>query len=321
MANGVESEGLKDKLRKVLALTTSPNENEAAAATEHLHRLLTKYNLEMADLELRGVKGKPKPVEGGVDLGKAAWKWKLQLADAIADHFYCMSLTDHRTKTVKFVGRPDNVDSLKALYRWLVTQVHDIGTVERRNHFIRTNEHVDPLRWQMNFGLGAVGRIAERLKELRLHLSQTETALVVHHGAEINDYLEEVYGYRNDGKQTKASKRWEEEWDRKQKEKADLLATNPDEYYHRYPYEHPEAVAAREKVYEADRLRDEKRRSRNKNHDHTCRCSSCRATGPRIDEVKEEQAYRARVQGRAAAEKVQLAPFLDGGSGKRKAVQ
>src|SRR5690242_21915453 len=113
---------LQTKLQRILALTTSPNENEAAVAMEMLQKLLTQHNLSIADLETRGQKA-PGIHDKAFDLGKAAFKWKLNLASVIADHYYCHPLVDYTQKSVRFVGRPDNVDSLTALYRWIIEQI------------------------------------------------------------------------------------------------------------------------------------------------------------------------------------------------------
>jgi len=125
----MNGEKLFDKLRKLLALTTSPVEGEAHAAAHKLQELLTEHNLNVADLESRG-QAKPAVREDKHDLGKAAFKWKLDLAEVMADHYYCFPLVDRYTKTVAFVGRPDNIKSLQMLYGWVIDQIKRIGSEE-----------------------------------------------------------------------------------------------------------------------------------------------------------------------------------------------
>jgi hypothetical protein len=86
-----------DKLRKILALVNSPEEGEALAAAEMLQKLLTDHNLSMADLEKKGSKAAP-VTESGHDLGKAAFKWKLDLAEVIAEHYFCHGIIDRYSK-------------------------------------------------------------------------------------------------------------------------------------------------------------------------------------------------------------------------------
>lgn len=202
---------LHDRLRKILELTRSGNEKEAQSAAYRLQQLLTEHNLSMADLERKGAAA-PGVREQGHDLGKAAFKWKLDLAEGIAEFYYCVPLIDRRTKTVAFVGRPDNVEGLTMLYGWVIDQIKAIATTERRVHFDETGEHIDPLRWQINFGVGAVERLVVRLQEMKSRatedLARNEegdvVGLALHHATEASDYLEVKYGYRKDGKRTKA---------------------------------------------------------------------------------------------------------------------
>jgi len=309
------------KLNKILALTSSPVEGEAQAAAEHLQRLLTKHNLDIADLEQRGAAKRPEVKEGGHDLGKAAFKWKLELADTIAEHFFCVSLTNHTTKTVQFAGRPDNVESLQMLYSWVIEQIKGISASERRIYTEKTGEHVDPLRWQVNFGLGVVQRLGGRLSEIRRKReAEAEaaaggnlvTALVVSHAREVSDYLEEKYGYRKDGQLTKKERAAKERWEAHDRMvDAFKEAGEMDKYYAHRPWERPktaEQLAAEEKArVKADRDWDRKaarrrgRPYREQSHEQL---------------RKSEQAYEARESGRNNAGKINLEPFLAEGAKK-----
>lgn len=120
-----------DKLQKVLALTKSPNEFEAQAAADILAKLLKAHNLDMADLEARGTEAAPGVEERGHDLGKAAFQWKLDLARYIANFYYCEAIV-FADKSLVFIGRPDNVQSLQMLYGWLIDQIKRIATEERK---------------------------------------------------------------------------------------------------------------------------------------------------------------------------------------------
>lgn len=296
-----------DKLRKVLAMTQSPVEAEAQTAAEMLQRLLTQYNLDMADLEQRGA-AKPAVGEQAHDLGKAAFRWKLDLANVIADHYYCASLIDWTAKTVRFVGRPDNVESLKLLYNWLIEQIKAISASERKVWQEAHGEHVDPLRWQVNFGLGVASRIGVRLAEIRDRMKDdTVTALVLSHKSEISDYMEEQYGRRIDGKPTKQEQKWQREREEREAAMQKLKETDLDAYYAARPWERPlspEEQIAQQKAEE----KAEKRYQRN----------AARRTGrawrPRsASQVRQDdQAYSANLAGRDAAGKVNLEPFLKG---------
>lgn len=301
---------LTDKLRKVLALTESPNENEAAAATAHLHRLLSEHNLSIADLEARGHQSKPGVKEDAHDLGKAAFKWKLDLAEHIADFYYCYSIVDRHAKTVKFLGRPDNVESLQMLYAWVIDQIKRISTDERKRHCATTGEHIDPLRWQVGFGLGAVERLIVRLNEMReQQQSDAGTGLVVHHRAEVSDYLEEKYGFRADGQETARSRKYRIEREQREAELQVLKLTDIEAYYAHRPWERPETPEqAAERVKREQQA--EKREARNARN-RTGR--AWRDISPE-QERRDAQQYEARMSGRAASSRINLQPFVEGGT-------
>lgn len=311
------------KLRKILELSKrAGTEGEAAAASFRLQELLTKYNLEVADLELKT--GKVAHVgEAGYDLAKSGFKWKLDLADYVADHYYCAPIVDRRSKTVMFVGRPDNVESLRMLYGWLIDQIAALAREARREHAATTGVHIDPLRWQLGFGEGAALRISQRLDELRRSfVDEDTTALVVHHQVEVSDYLEDKYGYRRDGRETKRARQSREEYERIRKEREELKSRcafegNMEPYYRKYPWERPLTAEQRAQQDKADR-EYMKRQARNEK----------RRTGRSYwkDETDEERRQRherrdAKEVGFAQGDKVNLTPFIEGHVDNKKKVK
>ena len=326
-------ERIVERLRKVLALTNSPVEGEAQAAAAMLAKLLTAYNLDIADLEKKGA-ASPGIKKTAHDLGKAAFKWKLDLAEAIAEFYFCHSLVNRETKTVAFVGRPDNVESLQMLYGWFIDQIKRISAEERRKHIEDSGEHIDPLRWQVNFGIGAAKRLGIRLHEKREEEKrkteqqdpglEMSTALVLmgdQRKREISDYLEREFGYRIDGQMTEFQRRRETEWaewTRKREEeeqaKRDLLESDPDEYYRMYPHETPEAKAKAQK--ELDKWYEKERKKEERN----ARRRTGPAWRPESDNrrTQKRQAEAASDSGYRSADRVNLNPFLEGGQERKK---
>lgn len=315
-----------DKLRKVLALTNSPVEGEAQAAAAHLQRLLTEYNLSVADLEARG-NAKPGVRKDSHDLGKAAFKWKLTLADEIAEFYYCHPMVNYYTKTVAFVGRPDNVESLKMLYVWVIEQIKRIARDERRAHFDKTGEHIDPLRWQVAFGEGAVERLIDRLHVMRKEMEARAqedadgetTALVVvsdERKREISDFLEEQGLRRIDGRETKREREWREKREAENARLAKLKETDLEAYYEECPWERPETpeeIEERNKRNAEYQKKEERNRRRRENY-------VPRGYGRerRVDWDKEDQTSTARESGRKSASKINLQPFIGDGKSKSK---
>lgn len=302
-----------ERLRKILALTQSPNENESASAAAMLAKFLVQHNLSVADLEQKGAKSSG-VIETGIDLGKAAFRWKLDLAEEIAEHYFCVGIVSKVRKTITFVGRPDNVESLKMLYAWVVDQIKRLAAAERKQHQASTGEHIDPLRWQVNFGQGAGRRLIQRLAELQDERDAATTAMVLHHTKEISDYTEKKFNRRYDGEQTARDKEWYAGYEERQKqyeaerlelEKADaeFLARDPDAYYAEYPERHPDAVAAAEK---AEAAREERNYRRRMNYVPTGRYRAA------YNDEGDDQKSAAHYAGRKSADKINLSPFLTG---------
>jgi len=327
---------LLEKMKKLMNLRDrAGTEGEAQAAATQLQKLLTEHNLSVADLESKG-QAAPEATQQQVDLGKAAFPWKLNLAKAVAEHFFCIALI--RNKRPTFIGRPDNVESLQMTYAWLIDQIALVAREERRKHAETTGEHVDGLRWQLHFGLGAVDRLGEKLKaEKARHTVEVArndmgdvVAMTISRTREANDYLEKHYGYRNDGQKTQhdieQDKRWKE-WEKQNAERkqieAQLLATNPTEYYRQFPERSPTAIAkrqeqeAREREYARKREEAaEKRRCESGYYDRQQERRQARDEkywSPEAME-KREQERRAQKVGRTAADSINITPFIGGGA-------
>lgn len=315
---------LMQKLQKVMALAKSGVEGEAQAAASILAKLLQEHNLSVADLEKKGAHA-PSVAEQGHDLGKAAFRWKLDLAEAIAGFYYCLPMVDRASKTVAFVGRPDNVESLILLYKWLMDQVAQVAREERRRHFDTTGEHVDPLRWQINFGVGAVRRLSDRLSEEKTRrtedMSRNDlgevTALVLHHDTENQDHLERTRGYRTDGQQTQKERERSEKYAKQDAEWQALLKSDPQKAYLFRPWERPETeeqIAARAAQQAKEQAEIDKREARNAarraRYEPKERYNSAEAEERKQREY--DQSRAARRSGEDAAGRINLQPFLNG---------
>lgn len=310
-----DNDSLIDKLQKILALTNSPVEGEAQAAAAMLQKLLEKHNLSMAELERKGGKA-PHITEGGYDLGKAGFQWKLDLAEGLAKHYYCISLVNRYQKTVVFIGRPDNVRTLEMIYGWLIDQIKRISAEERRNHLVRTGEHVDPLRWQVNFGLGAQGRLLERLEEQRQQIAESTYALVIHHESEISDYTEQKYGRRHDGQQTKAQQERDLRWDLRRAAEHLLSELNQEAYWKINPWAKPDSACTPEELARRQKADRDAEIANNRSNGSWKAAQTRKARNwwkESGDGRKADQAESANEAGRRRAADVNLQPFLETG--------
>lgn len=206
------------------------------------------------------------------------------------------------------------------LYSWLIEQIKQISSAKRKEHEAATGEHIDPLRWQVNFGVGLVSRLQERLDEIkRKQQEDAGSALVIHHQSEISDYMEAKYGYRTDGRKTKREEEreayWAQqaaEWEKTRQEaaarKAKLKEEDIEEFYRQYPEEKPRT--AHQKKQDAARAEKESAKYWDRYHAKREREARREANLSPEERRKRQQAADAHTTGAKAAKEVNLEPFL-----------
>lgn len=204
---------LLQRIKKLLALSSSPNEHEAALALERANELLTKHGLSMLDV----ADADRDPVgEEGVTLGSTE-KWRATLLSILAKANYCHILlaadwtpTGRKSyRTAHLIGRPENTTVVRALYEWILPQVARIATsavADKRaqigdSYWDRYLFH--PKIYKQEFCAGIVVRIKERLDEMRAaqerataHDAHSVTALVKVEGTAIQRYMDAHYPKR-----------------------------------------------------------------------------------------------------------------------------
>ncbi len=182
--NELPDEHILEKIKKILALTESPNENEAAVAAAKVKELLTQYNLDIADVEIADVKTASDIESSSFD---AHYKWHSNLFAAVGRTHFCRVYKDTYTKRTVMVGTRINVQVASTLANWIAVQLDYMAF-----HKVQDID-VGKLAYRNNFLHGAVARISERLDEMhrRQQDNTSVTALVVRHEDRINDWLEE----------------------------------------------------------------------------------------------------------------------------------
>lgn len=161
-------EKVVDKIRKLLALSTSPNEAEAAAAFEKAHALLRMYNLSMADIH----DAPESAVTETTIAGKSEQKWRSRLLHLVATNNYCAMavMKGIGNFSYQIFGREANVASTLIMYDYLSKTVRRIS--ERAREIVPNFSYVD-------FRFAMIERLGERMEEMRKAETAETTALVV----------------------------------------------------------------------------------------------------------------------------------------------
>lgn len=166
-----------DKIRKLMALSTSSNEHEAAAAAAKAQELLLKHNLDVSVLSSK--EEQPTATKVDFTLGDTA-AWLAQLVNGVAEsHFCCIVLsyrwkghTTKRERVFYMFGRPENVE----VARYMSEYLH--GTIMRLARATRGSN-----AYQNAFRHGCVQTVVQRLragmKKFEAESSDTRALVVV----------------------------------------------------------------------------------------------------------------------------------------------
>lgn len=145
-----------DRVRKLLALATSPNVHEAAAAAARAQRLIAEHRLEgWLDAS------EADPIEDARDepleVARRLRRWKIVLACALADANGCVAYTATRgdEEAIVLVGRARDRAAVRELWDWLVKRIEWLSA---------THGPKKPRRWHEAFRVGVVDAVAERLQ-------------------------------------------------------------------------------------------------------------------------------------------------------------
>lgn len=111
---------LIEKIKKLLALSESSNENEAKSAMLKAQKLLIKHKLSM--IEVKNYKLNKSDVKEKItNITFTKAKWKGELADIIADNFGCYCYYKTRgTNIVTFLGRDEDITVCNIVYEYAI---------------------------------------------------------------------------------------------------------------------------------------------------------------------------------------------------------
>ena len=153
-------DGPLDRVRKLLALATSPNPHEAAVAAARAQALIDEHRLEEWLAAAATVADDPDPIvdarDAPLDVARRLRPWKIVLAAALADANGCVAYTLDRgaDEAVVLVGRARDRDAIGALWAWLVPHIQWLSATHGAGR---------DRRWHDAFRIGVVEAIAARL--------------------------------------------------------------------------------------------------------------------------------------------------------------
>jgi hypothetical protein len=188
---------LAEKIKKLLALGTSPNENEAAAAVAKAQSLMFAYNISLEDL----IEHKASEVGERVTEINMLVTWQTRLATTVASSSLCGIFvidrariiggryTVKRDRVVVFVGRDHDAELAELILSWLMGELNRLSNRYAENLVYDTPAARKVARRSWLEGTAAT--VAARLMEdfSARQSAAGGSALVVHRSADIQAYL------------------------------------------------------------------------------------------------------------------------------------
>lgn len=199
-----------EKVQKLLALATSPNENEAKLAAAKAHELLTKYNLSLEQVE----ESRLGEEYGALDKDQERTAKPIEdryILSILQQYFYVKVVTCVRTQKLpwgtnrkagyKFtlIGRKHNVQIARYVYDFLFRSFRSTFIEFCKQNGFRASGAAARVR--KGYYRGLYYGLAEQLEANRQKALAAEKALVVAEDKNIDKFMEQHFGEKvKDGK-------------------------------------------------------------------------------------------------------------------------
>lgn len=126
---------IKDKIKKLLALGTSPNENEAKAALLKAKQLMMDNKLTEEDIEEKHIELEHRLMESVKWTTDGGDIWMVELCNLMANNYLCTVswVTRYRTHTLYLSGLTTDIDVCAKAIEFAVGSVqHSIKILQRK---------------------------------------------------------------------------------------------------------------------------------------------------------------------------------------------
>lgn len=185
------NQDILNKIQKLLALSNSPNENEALCAAQKASELMLRHHISMADITDDGVTKKiiieSMPFE--LSDGKNKNKFNGSLASTVAKFFNCYVFW--YGPNLQLIGRREDLDSVLYLYRAFKNQIGELADALWEKESRTSKEHGKT--WKHSFRFGMLTKLTERLNQQKAETTGTssKTSLIIFNEVEtkVNDFV------------------------------------------------------------------------------------------------------------------------------------
>lgn len=196
-----------DKIRKLLALSKSPNENEAAVALAMAQELMLRYNIDNIDLEQESTED---IIEIDFKISHQAEESSLRFVYWLGKAFFVKPILIKRNigqdkikfeRYIRFIGKQADVAVTTYVFSYMMTILDNKG-----------KKYTKKIKIRKDYDFGFVTAVCEKLEKIEedkrnstifnVNEAKNESALILSSRSLIKSFIKEKYGDKiNDGKQ------------------------------------------------------------------------------------------------------------------------
>lgn len=183
---------IRDKIKKLLKLANSSNENEAKAALKKAQELMAKHKIEKKDIGEEETKVERKYT--GIKFTNYKDCWKADLMDAIATNYCCDTymgtLPGKRTHELGLIGFPEDIEICIQLFNFAAQSVEKwYKEFKKENEYMYNSKYLNA---QKNvYGAGFATGIDELLKK-QFEEKKQEWGLVMATPPEVTEFIKSL---------------------------------------------------------------------------------------------------------------------------------
>jgi Protein of unknown function (DUF2786) len=181
----IDKDRLIEKVRKLLALSTSSNEHEAALAAEKAQAILAEYNLSMSDVRVQSTNEDNFVVNK--DIRTDSVPWRRRLGAAIAEMYFCKYFYYFEKEYIpsrpkgyvrydrhNFVGASHNIAVVQMMFQYLIDTIERLAN-EGSLRFPMNERSQYRTSFKAACSLRVMIRIHKRIQEAKAGQIKSET--------------------------------------------------------------------------------------------------------------------------------------------------
>lgn len=193
-----------EKVRKLIALTSSSNAAEAATAAAIANKLIDQYRLSEADIDAPDMDAIIEDDQFIYETGRVT-RWKQNLLAVLTKHYGTVGFNkisyenNRKVSRYKLIGRKTDIDITRHMFNWIVDECNRLSEKEA---YGKGRVYVNS--YCMGFVEGIYRQLQNSRKEVAEKASTTALVKINNRQSEANDFLNKKYKVKNANNQSQS---------------------------------------------------------------------------------------------------------------------